>query len=189
MSRYILVPIVIALVGLSARGQDPDQIWDKGNESVRRLPPAVFPELPEAVASSLQRRGCTIPQFLNASHPVSVIRGHFISATGNDWAVLCSVRRVSSVLVFRNGGVTAVDALFPVDDRSSLEGNGDGTTVYDRAIEVAAPRVLQEYATRHKWRSPSGGFTHDGIEDGGEKGVVFWYWTGIRWERFIGDDD
>ena len=64
-----------------------------------QLPPTAFPELPTNLVQELQRRGCTIPQeAYSKTKPNNVIKGEFARAGQIDWAVLCSVRGVSTIL-------------------------------------------------------------------------------------------
>jgi hypothetical protein len=162
--------------------------WDKANEAVRRLPPSAFRELPSFISSYLQRRGCTVPQHVAAQHASSVLSGSFTSPGQIDWAVLCSVRRVSTILVFRNGSTGPVAELARRDDRNSLSGQGDGTAAYDREIDVAAPGEIEAYKERYKTWSPTAKFDHDGIEDGSEHGSSIFYWSGKYWYEFPGAD-
>src|SRR5215470_8677671 len=66
------------------------------------LSPAAFPELPTHLVQELQRRGCTIPQDTWSGRRNNVIKGQFAKPEQLDWAVLCSVKGVSTVLVFWN---------------------------------------------------------------------------------------
>lgn len=169
--------------------------WDQANEAVRRLPPAAFPELPASISTYLQRRGCTVPQHFAAQHPGGVVRGHFTSANQMDWdwAVLCSAHRVSTILVFRNGSTEHIAEVAGRPDSGSLEVVADGVAGYDRDISVAPPGELDAYKERYRrlepqsWM-PKGGFDHDGVEDGSEKGSSIYYWSGKYWYSFPGAD-
>jgi len=69
---------------------------------VTRLGPSAFPELPRNIRRELERRGCTIPQVWEDRKPHNVIKGEFTRKGQTDWAVLCSLNRVSSILIFQN---------------------------------------------------------------------------------------
>ena len=58
--------------------------------------------MPANLVQDLQRRGCTIPQEHFTKEPHNVIRGEFAKPGQTDWAVLCSINRVSSILVYWN---------------------------------------------------------------------------------------
>ena len=80
--------------------------WDVALASIDRLEPQAFPALPNDVRTVLETRGCTIPQTYTLPQdrrpqgPHNVIRGHFLSADAQAWAVLCSVSDSSTILVF-----------------------------------------------------------------------------------------
>ena len=105
--------------------------------------------------------------------------------TATDWAVLCSRRGRSSILVFRGGDVSTIDELAAEDDAARLQVTGPGRIGYSRQISVASPRDLREHH-----RSPDPGLPmldHDGIRDAFiEKGAVVWYWSGHRWLQMAG---
>ena len=64
--------------------------------------PAAFPELPANLVQELQRRQCTIPQETFSKKRNNVIKGEFARPGQTDWGVLCSVKGVSTILVFWN---------------------------------------------------------------------------------------
>src|SRR4051812_41017156 len=80
-------------------------------DGVIRLKPREFRQLPATVRRDLDRRGCTVPQTTRKTAAHNVISGAFIANGSRDWAVLCSVKGVSRVLVYRNGGSAHVDSL------------------------------------------------------------------------------
>jgi hypothetical protein len=94
----ILIPPAFAQLPADLQRQ-----FDEAERRIVRLPPAAFPELPGSVVHELQRRGCTIPQEAYTKKPHNVIHGEFARSGHKDWAVLCSIRGVSSILVFWNG--------------------------------------------------------------------------------------
>ena len=68
----------------------------------RLLPPSAFPELPPAVMQSLQARGCQIPQIQRRKRN-NVIQGSFLKSGQTDWAILCTTKTTTELLVFRDG--------------------------------------------------------------------------------------
>jgi hypothetical protein len=72
-----------------------------------RLVAATFPDLPVAVVQELQSRGCKVP----GKKSKSVIRGEFLRPGQTDWAVLCSAKQRTSLLVFPDGSRERVAAL------------------------------------------------------------------------------
>src|ERR1700729_1325231 len=106
----ILLPVrstlLVACIAACCSAQIPNtppRAWDVADRDVVRLSPAHFRELPTNLVAELQRRGCTIPQVPMVDGPHNVIKGEFRKPGQTDWAVLCSVNRISSILVFWNG--------------------------------------------------------------------------------------
>ena len=163
------------------------QDWVEADVATKRLPPAAFPSLPVAVRKDLERRGCTVPQSFAATRAGNVARGRFTSATATDWAVLCSVERVSTILVFRGGSVPASAELGRYPDSNFLQViDGRGLIGYSRAIAVANARVIREH-NRDNPDLPR--LDHDGIDDiFVEKGSSIWYWYRGGWRELWGAD-
>src|SRR5512132_4208747 len=72
-------------------------------DSIRRLAPSTFRQLPANVRRDLERRGCLVPQVWDRKRPHNVIHGAFTSAHASEWAVLCSVREISQILIYQMG--------------------------------------------------------------------------------------
>ena len=89
--------------------------------TIRRLQPSEFKELPLAFAQRLTARGCTIPQTRGKDQkgPVNVIHGEFAQHGQTDWAVLCSARGRSVILIFWGGPTRCPDEVENLPD-----GNG-----------------------------------------------------------------
>jgi hypothetical protein len=86
------------------------------NPPALRLKPSAFRELPGNLVEELQKRGCTIPQVTGFPKRQNVIRGQFAKPGQTDWAVLCSQRRGSTLLVFWNGSESQPSQLAKVAD-------------------------------------------------------------------------
>jgi hypothetical protein len=115
----------------AAFAQLPEDLKGKFDEAERRivrLQPTAFPELPGNVVRALQGRGCTIPQEAYTKKRHNVIRGEFAKPGQIDWAVLCSVKGVSTILVFWNG---------------SEKNPAAGTTVRFSDLGRSNPEVIQ----------------------------------------------
>jgi len=163
------------------------QDWDKADLGTRRLPPSAFTELSASIQKELTRRGCTIPQPFTGTH-ANVIRGRFTSAKQTDWAVLCSINRISSILVFRNGSTTAVAELAAEADFDSLQVIGEGAIGYSRALGVADADFIRVHYQRDGGPKPPP-IDHDGIDDVFiEKGSVVRYWYRGRWLELTGSN-
>jgi hypothetical protein len=113
----------------------------EADHRVRRLPPSAFPELPKKINQELERRGCTIPQVPSDKKPHNVISGEFTGKGRTDWAVLCSLNRVSTILIFRNASEREPLEIAPQADADSLQRGGGTAIEYSRAIEPGRPRI------------------------------------------------
>src|SRR5437867_10612883 len=138
----LFTALVLAFVVMSS-SQSLETYMEK---YIVRLPPAAFPELPANLVQELQRRGCTVPQEAfsklvssdakkrNSKEPNNVIKGEFARPGQTDWAVLCSVEGVSTILVFWNGSENNPAALVPAADSNYVQGAGGDQWAYSRWI-------------------------------------------------------
>lgn len=180
----VLVAAMAIVAGLASGGA---QDWEKADLATTRLPPSAFPELPASIQKELARRGCTIPQPFHASHE-NVISGRFTSARQTDWAVLCSIKRTSSILVFRNGSIAAVAELAAQPDVGALQVISDGVVGYSRALGVADADFIRVHHQRYGGPKPPP-LDHDGIDDIAiEKGSVVRFWYRGRWLELTGSN-
>src|SRR5207244_6056939 len=101
-----------------------------------RLSPSVFPELPANLVQELQRRQCTIPQETYSKKRSNVIKGEFAKPGQTDWAVLCSVKGDSTILVFWNGSEKNPATIAPAEDRIHIEGFKKYQFWYSRGIRA-----------------------------------------------------
>lgn len=127
--------LVLAASAALCRAQVPQRSWENANRQTVRLPPKAFPELPSNVRAELERRGCTIPQVPMINGRQNVIKGEFSKPGQTDWAVLCSIDRVSSILIFWNGSNLKPADIEKTADLNHLQGWGGDKIVYDRAIK------------------------------------------------------
>ncbi len=189
-TREALVLVVLAAIGATgtaARQPPPAAAWDAADATVQRLPASTFSDLPEPVRHDLVRRGCTIPQSYAATRPHNVIRGAFRSADAIDWAVLCSRKRTSAILVYWQGDPRTVDTLADHADRSGLAVVTTNVIGYTRSITVATPAEIQRHHDDYGGPTPPP-LTHDGIADGLEGGSSVWFWHDGRWLKLTGAD-
>jgi len=183
--RLALIITCCAVLDATAVTQD----WEAADRATRRLAPAAFPQLPSSIRDALVKRGCTIPQPYDARSPENVIKGSFIRAGQTDWAVLCSQQRISAVLVFPADNPAAVMTMPGAADLDFLQGVGNGAIGFSRAITVATPKQMRQYAADDQSQKKLPAFRHDGIEDafiGKASGVL--YWDGTRWLSLRGAD-
>lgn len=155
---------------------------------VTRLTPSAIPKLPANIKGELERRGCTIPQELTGKKPQNVINGEFTRKGQIDWAVLCSVNQVSTILVFHNASEKNPSELAPESDIDMLQDVGGGVRVYSRAISsVGGEYILSHYRAYGTSKPPT--IDHQGINDifVGKASVVHYFHAG-RWIKLTGAD-
>lgn len=141
--------------------QGPD-IWDEADTKVRRLSPDAFPELPAGIRGELEKRQCTVPQTFVSTHPHNVIHGEFSKKGQQDWAVLCSTGRASSILVFWAGSEKDVFAFPASPDKNCLQGIGEGKIGFSCDISVVGKDYILEHHKRYGGPTPPP-IDHDGI--------------------------
>jgi hypothetical protein len=175
----------LAILGLAAsvfQGFAQDRYGD-ADRKVRRLAPSSFPTLPAELQTDLARRGCTIPQAGTQLVPHNVIKGHFASAEAIDWAVLCSARRVSTIVVYWNGRADDYSLLARAFDIDALQMIGPASLSFGRVLTAADPAVLSQRA-RQAGISGLPPLDHDGIVDTfADAGSAAYYLLDDRWIR------
>ncbi len=184
---FLLGNLILSSSALYAQFTRDD--WRRADEETLRLSPSAFPELPSDVRQGLESRGCSIPQSYSAgAKKVNVISSKFISATGRDWAVLCSRQRRSAILVFHGDQWKEVEEIAEQPDLQYLQAiSGKGRIGYSRELEVAEPSVIRKHFISRARTARN--IDHDGIEDTFiEKGSVVWYWSGAKWIKLSGAD-
>jgi hypothetical protein len=184
-----LALLSVALAQLHAqRPDDLTPMYDAAEKSIVRLPPSAFAGLPAGVARELHRRGCTIPQtpFTPASH--NVIKGEFAKSGQIDWAVLCSIKGTSTILVFWNGEGDNPAAINAQGDRRSLQGFNTGMIGYGREIgAVGKDFIMRNYYAYAGPKPPP--IDHQGIDDALlQNASVTWYYHAGKWVKLAGAD-
>jgi hypothetical protein len=180
-ARDVGVVLVSAIFGLASMAASGRQDWEAANAATVRLRPSSFQDLPAVVRDYLERRRCTIAQSFYDKAPHNIVRGRFTSAARTDIAVLCSVDRVSTVLVFRGGGISEVSELARHPDEQFLQVVNPGVIGYSRALGVADPDYIRQRHAAYGGPMPPP-LDHDGINDVFvEKASVVWYWHEGKW--------
>lgn len=157
--------------GLASAQTPADRI---AQPKITRLAPAAFRAVPQRVRRDLVKRGCLVPQTSVDAAPHNAVHGAFLARGADDWAVLCSVRGSSSIVVYHDGKrvaslATAADKTYI---QSGARGAGSGAGFSRRILRIRPPRA-----------------DHDGIEDSFlEKGSTTWYFARARWRRIQGAD-
>ena|SRR5713226_4246511 len=177
--------MLLALSATTLLAQDP---WARADLETRRLPPSMFRRLPTPVRADLERRGCTVPQIWADTGSANVVTGHFRTTAKTDWAVLCSVHRVSIILVYWEGRADSVAELGSTPDKSYLQGVGGGQIGFSRAIGSVDARYIGQRFQRYGGPEPPP-LDHEGINDAFvEKASRVWYWYQGKWLELTGSD-
>jgi len=185
---------LLALLFISLKtlfGQQQEDLKAKFDEAERRivrLPPAGFPQIPSNIVRDLQRRGCTVPQETFSNKPNNVVRGEFVKPGQTDWAVLCSVKGVSTILVYWNGSETRPAAIAALEDRNFIQGITPAKVGFSRGIApVGKDFIMRHYDAYGGPKPPP--IDHQGIDDAFiEKASVTWYFEGGKWLKLTGAD-
>jgi hypothetical protein len=162
---------------------------------IRRLKPSTFRQLPTPIIRALEARGCTVPQTWAyddsafedvVGKPHNVVQGSFLRKGQEDWAVLCSCRDSSSILVFWGGKADRpADLGRSRDDDWTQDVDGKGSLGYSRLLGVANPKRILSHNPGLKYE----GTLHDAIEDAFvEKASVLHYFQRNRWQELYGAD-
>jgi hypothetical protein len=140
------LPMALAQHNLEQAQQDwPD---------LKLLRPDQVHGLSDALENDLRSRGCGITIFTKWDARHNVIRGRFLSVTGDDIAVLCLAGDDMSIVVYPDGRAGNAQEIrkFPAN-------------AY-RMIHAVSPFVLRKRAIRDNATQRLPAFDHDAIEDG-----------------------
>jgi hypothetical protein len=163
--------------------------FDDGRQQsyrIRLLPVSSFPQIPDQVASELERMHCMIPQSFEARQPENVIEGAFRAPGSRDWAALCSVDGTTTLYVFFAGHYDRPESLRSQADTLWL-GAEPGSALYGSAWGIAARRPADLRALRSLHGNVE--FDHDGIEDAHlEHSVTVHYWQAGQFLALGGHD-
>jgi len=158
-------------------------------ELVRRLAPSAFPRLPIAIRRDLEQRHCLIPQPYDAHAPTNVAHGSFTAANVSEWAMLCSTRDTSQILIYRtlgDGDARAVDSLERAADIGWMQGIGDNAWGYSRLLRTLPRERIGAWHRDDEGRAIPQPIDHDAIEQAfiGKAADAFYHAAG-RWYRRV----
>ncbi len=120
---------------------------------IRHLPVSSFPELPAAIQTELNRRGCLIPQTYEAHHPENVVHASLERAGSSDWAVLCSAEGTVSLLVFFGSRSAQPLMLISAPETERLQAHDpSGVLGFNWGIDPASPEQIHvaRYGMEHR---------------------------------------
>ncbi len=191
MKLSFSVVAMLFAISASSFGQLPEDLkrkLDMAERRIVRLPPTAFPELPGNVVRELQRRGCTIPQEAYTKKPHNLMKGEFAKPGQTDWAVLCSVKGVSTILVFWNGSEKNPAAIAPMEDRNFLQGITADEIGFSRGIAPVGKEFIMGHYRAYGGPTPPP-IDHQGIDDSFiEKASETWYFHEGKWLKLTGAD-
>jgi hypothetical protein len=140
------------------------------------------------VVKELERRGCNIPQEFFAKKPNNVVKGAFARPGELDWAVLCSIKGVSTILVFWNGSEKNPAAIAPIEDRTFLQVVTNEKIGYSRGIGPVGRDFIMRHFKAYGGPKPPP-IDHQGIDNAYVgKASVTWYFYSGRWLTLTGAD-
>jgi len=199
ISFFIFIAGIIALHLFShiSFAEELDAL-SKAVKNTLRLSPSAFPQLPQEVADELNKQKCKIPQEVvpgsKPGRPHNVVSGQFKKAGQTDWAVLCSVKEHSRIMIFLNGSAKDVEFFGGWSaDRNSMQGWGedaDGNKQYmfSRLISSDDRDYILEHYERYGGPTPPP-IDHDGLGTGiSGKYSVTNYWYEGKWLALQGAD-
>jgi hypothetical protein len=176
---------------ISLPAQLPDDLkekFDRADRQVVRLLPKAFPQLPGNIVRELERRGCTIPQETFTKKPHNVIRGEFARPGQMDWALLCSVNRVSTILIFWNGSEKNAAESATMEDRIFLQGVTPDRIGFSRGITPVGKDFIARHYQAYGGPKPPD-IDHQGIDDAFiEKASTTHYFYKGKWLELTGAD-
>ncbi len=177
-----------ALFGCFALAGELDK-WDTADLETVRLSPDKFMKLPIGVRNDLSARGCTIPQLFCCKEELhNVISGHFKDSTQLDWAILCSIERHSTLLVYWGDTSMAVSELDTTGDIHWLQGTGDDKLGFSHVISTVGTNYVRDHANSYGTVIPAA-LGHEGIDDGFMgKASMIRYWYQGKWLSLQGAD-
>ena len=131
---------------------------------IRHLPISSFPDLPQAVAGLLNRRGCLIPQTYQAHHPENVIHASLERAGSSDWAALCAVKGTVSLLVFFSSAPATLQTVASMPETDRLQARSvNGVLGFNWGIDPASPEQIREARSGMEHRPAV--LDHDALAD------------------------
>ena len=155
----------------------------------RRLPVTSFPQIPSPIAATLSQRGCMIPQTWQAHRPENVIHGSFERRGSEDWAVLCSVSGVASLLVFFADAPAAQPIELARWQETARLQKHDPTGVLGFNWGIDAATSAQFHDAFVSQQTPPATPDHDSVADSViDRKTVYHLFTQGKWKEFEADE-
>jgi len=174
---------------LQQRSRNLQEMAILANEQAIRLEPSNFKNLSQEIIQNLEKRRCTIPQTWHIKTPHNVISGEFSKKGQKDWAVLCSINQVSSILIFWNGSTKNVAEIAKSDDISYFQTVAANDEMgFSRVIDTVDKKyIINHYNSYGGVKPPQ--IDHEGINDAfAEKASYVLYFHHGKWLELQGAD-
>lgn len=174
---------------IEARSKNLSEKAKFANEKTVRLSPGEFSELSNEIIKNLEKRGCTIPQTWHNKVPHNVISGEFSKKEQTDWAVLCSINQVSSILIFWGGSSEKVAEIAKSDDIGYFQvvANNDEMGFSRGIYKVDKKYIIDHFISYGGTKLPP--IDHEGINDAYvEKASEVLYLYRGKWLELQGAD-
>ena len=180
MHRVVFISLLIfGTRGPAFSSQQPEA-------RIRRISPTDARGLPINLVRQLQRRSCTIPQEQYSKKISNVIKGEFARPGQKDWAVLCSVKGVSTILVFWNGSEKNPASIAPMEDRIYIQAFRKSESSYSRGIRPVGRDFITLQHNGYGGRALPP-INHQGIADTfTDKAPTVWYYYQGQWLKLPG---
>ena len=159
--KLIKIGVLIFALLFIAEVKAQDQ-WIVADKKTVRLDPKMFSQLPKTIISDLTRRRCTIPQSYIQPGSHNVIKGEFKIKGQKDWAVLCSRKGVSSILIYWNGSIKNASSIASAEDKDFLQGIGGDEIGFSRVLGVANAKYIDDHFKAYGGTTPPV-IAHNGI--------------------------
>ena len=183
----VKIILITLLVIFSVEAKMLDR-WEIADRQTIRLAPSEFSQLPKEVIKDLEKRKCTIPQSFGISEIHNVIQGEFKRKGQKDWAILCSQKRISSILIYWDGSIKNISKIAAADDKGFLQTIGKEKIGFSRIIDAVDERYIYEHYKAYGGPKPPK-ITHDGINDAfAEKASMLLYLHRGKWLELRGAD-
>ena len=159
------------------------------NSIVRRISPSKFDSLPAIVREVLVTRRCLVPQPFMAKSPRNAILGSFTEKGVREWAVVCSIKDTSQILIVDAGNGAVKDSLGRSADTNWIQGMGERQWGFSRVLGVFHKELMQDWVQDDEGRPFPRPIDHDAINEGFlEKASVAYYRADGIWYRATTSD-
>jgi hypothetical protein len=146
LSRIVLACFFVLILWPGMASADSHDL-DYADENTIRLVPEAFPELPDPIVRDLKKRRCSVPQPWESSRPSNVVSGEFKVPGQTDWAILCSVKGQSVILVYWAGLVDQVEEIpgTHFSDRKWIKGVAENKVGFSRLLTLTDDGFLFDH--------------------------------------------